>query len=178
VNFRTQVRRLLHPPRVTAITRRPAGYFAVGRNGLSDVIAWALYDDGQVVGLISDGNGGMRPAMGRHFRGYLPAAALRGAEDVQKTPPPVAFPVADLQAAIADLKNPWTQDAQLAIYTRLRAAAEAEWAAAALCSFIANPDRFLRLYFERVAEHGQAAELSDPERGWLADLINTRGGRP
>ena len=160
-----RIRRRLRPPRIVAIARRPAGWFAVSSDGVRDVLGWGRYADGQVVGLVADRRG-LRPAPGRRFRGYL-----LGAGDVQVSPPAVAFPVADLVEAIGDnLANPWTSDAQGAIYSRLRIAARAEWASAALIAFVANPDKFLRRHLEMLVEHGRAAELDDDWRAGLATI--------
>ena len=165
-----RIRRQLSPPRVVAVTRRPAGWFVVSSDGVRDVIAWARYADGQVVGLVS-ARGGLRPATGRRVHGYLPAAP-HGAGDVQLSPPAVAFPVADLDAAINDdLANPWTSDAKAAIYSRLCVAAEQEWAGRCLSSFLADPDKFLRRHLEMLVEHGRAADLDDSERDFLAGLL-------
>jgi hypothetical protein len=164
--FLAEIRRVLRPPSIVAVTRRPAGWFAVSR-GLRDVIAWAQLEDGQVVGLVA-GRRGLRPAAGRGFRGYLPAAP-HGAHDIQLSPPAVTVPVADLQEALGE--EPWTSEAQLAIYDRLRTAADSEWATKAFCAFIADPDRFLRRHGELRVEHAHAAELDAGERAFLAGLI-------
>jgi hypothetical protein len=162
------IRRLLSPPRIIAVTRRPAGWLAVGRRGLCPVVAWGQLDDGEVVGLVADRRG-LRRATGPRFHGYLPGVPRTG--DVQLSPPAVAFPVPDLVAAIADdLANPWTSEAQIAIYSRIRSAAQAEWASAALLAFLADPDKFLRRHLEMLVEHHRRAELDDEWRAGLAGL--------
>ena len=163
-----RIRQLVRPPRVAAVTRRPAGWFALGRRRLHDVVAWALLDDGQIVGLVAYRHG-LRPATGRRFHGYLPAAP-HSSSDVQLSPPAVAVPVADLAEAIGDAANPWTTEAQAAIYGRLKMAAENEWAAKALLVFITDPERFLRRYFELLVEHGRPSELDDEWRAGLASI--------
>lgn len=164
-----RIRHLLRPPRIVAVTRRPAGWLAISSSGLRDVIAWAELDDGQVVGLVAD-RGGLRPAAGRRFRGYLPPVALRSS-DVQAFPPDTTIPVADLDEAIGDdLANPWTSEAQAAIYSRLRIAAETEWAGRALLSFVADPERFLRRHLELRVEHLHPAELDAHWRAGLATI--------
>jgi hypothetical protein len=162
------IRRLLRPPLIVAVARRPAGWHAVARR-LHDVVAWAQLDDDQVVGLVVDRRG-LRPATGRRFHGYLPAAAS-SMRDVQLALPEVVFPVADLVEAIADdLANPWTSEAQVAIYSRLRIAAEQEWAGRALISFVADPDEFLKRHFRLVIEHSHRAELDAAWRAAFASI--------
>lgn len=163
-----RIRRQLRPPQIVAIERRPAGWLAVGPRGLRGVVAWGQLDDGQVVGLVA-GRHGLRVASGRRFRGYLPGVPRAG--DLQLTPPPVTFTVGDLVDAIGDdLANPWTSEAQGAIYSRLRIAARAEWANTALLAFVADPDKFLRRHLEMLVEHGRAAELDDDWRAALAAI--------
>jgi len=163
--MRQAIARLLRPPRIVAVARRPGGWLAVSGSGARDVVAWARYADQTVAGLVADRRG-LRPATGRRFRGYL-----LGAGDVQLSPPAVAFAVADLVEAIGDdLANPWTSEAQAAIYSRLRIAARAEWASAALLAFVADPDKFLRRHLEMLVEHQRAAELDDDWRVGLATI--------
>jgi hypothetical protein len=162
-----RLRRTIYPPRIVAVTRRPAGWFAVNSRGLRDVIAWARYDNGQVVGLVP-GRRGLRPATGRHFHGYLPAAPCNSS-DIQLSPPAVAMPVADLVEAIGDAANPWTSDAQAAIYDRLKQAARDEWASSAFVAFVANPQRFLERHFELIVEHNRPASL---DAAWSAGLAS------
>lgn len=163
-----RIRRLFAPPRIVAIERRPAGWFAVSGDGVRDVLAWARYADDQVVGLVADRRG-LRRATGPRFHGYLPGVPRAG--DVQLSPPVVAFAVADLVEAIGDdLANPWTSEAQAAIYSRLRIAARAEWASAALLAFVADPEKFCRRHLEMLVEHGRAAELDEDWRAGLAAI--------
>jgi hypothetical protein len=171
-----RIRRLLRTPRVVAVTRRPAGWLAVGRRRrrrLVPVVAWALREDGQVVGLVADRRG-LHPATGRLFRGYLPGAALSlpGASlsDAQLSPPAVAVPVGDLEEAIRDIADPSSPDGQAVIYDRLRAAADAEWALLAFAQYTQDPLRFLRNHFALIAEHGHRAELDDDWRAGLAAI--------
>jgi hypothetical protein len=159
-----QIRRLIRPPRVVSLTRRPAGWFAVGRRRLHDVVAWAQLEDGQVVGLVADRRG-LRPATGRRFHGYL-AASPHSGRDIQLAPPAVSVPVVDLDEAIGS-GDVWTSDAQAAIYDRLRLAADSEWAWRAFSAFVADPERFLRRHFALITEHGRAAEL---DADWRAGL--------
>lgn len=156
------LRRLIRPPRIVGVTRRPAGWFAVGRRRLHDVVAWAQLEDGHIVGLVTVRRG-LRPATGMRFRGYLPGAAHSG-RDVQLSPPAIEVPVADVVEAIGDT---WTSDEHGAIYDRLKIAEKDEWAGAALRAFIADPERFLRRHFEMLVEHSHPAELTDE---WTADL--------
>lgn len=169
-----RIRQQLRPPQIVAVTRRPAGWFAVSRSGLCDVIAWARYEDGQVVGLVADRRG-LRPATGQHFHGYLPAAP-HSASDIQLSPPAVAVPAADVVEAIGDPSNTMTPEAQLAIFERLKMAAETEWAAAALSAFIADPERFLRRHLELIVEHGRPAELDAEWQAGLASITEPPAG--
>lgn len=164
------LRRLIRPPRIVAVTRRPAGWLVVGRRRLEPIVAWARLDDGRVVGLIAD-RGGLRPVTGQRFHGYLPGAA-RSARDVQLSAPEVSVPVVDVVEAIGDAADPWTVDELGAIYGRLKLAADHEWATAALQTFIEDPTRFLRNHYALIAEHGRPAELAADVREWLASLTN------
>jgi len=166
-----KLRRLLRPPRIRRISVRPAGWFAVSGDGVRDVIAWARYSDDSVAGLVA-ARRGLRPATGRRFHGYMPAAP-HDATDVQLAPPAVAFPVADLVEAIGDAPDPWTPDALGDVFSRLRLAAAADWATVALQGFVSDPTAFLLRHFRLVAEHGRAAELDAAERDFLAGLISS-----
>jgi hypothetical protein len=163
------VRRLLRPPRVVAVARRPAGWFAVGRRRLHDVVALAQLEDGQVVGLVASRRG-LRPTVGRGWHGYLPPQAFSG-RDVQLSPPAIVIPVVDLVAAIGDPARTSTIEEHAAIYGRLKIAAEDEWATEALRSFVADPERFLRRHIELLAEHFDPAELDASQRDFLAGLV-------
>ena len=156
----TQLVRLFRPPRIVAVTRRPAGWFAVGRRALHDVLAWGVLADGEVVALVAS-RGGLRPAVGRGWHGFLPAAP-HAASDVQITPPPVSVPPADLVEAIGD-GNPWEN--LEAIQARLRlAVAESDWSRQAALAMITDPKRFIALHLRAVAEHGHAAVLDSNGR--------------
>lgn len=162
------VRRLVRPPRVVALTRHPAGWFAVGRRRLHDVVAWAQLEDGDVVGLVASRRG-LRPAVGRGWRGYLPAIAHSG-RDVQVSPPAVVAPVADLEEAVRGVADPWSSDGQAVIYGRLCEAASVEWASRALAEYARDPKGFLRNHFALVAEHWRPAELDVEWRSGLASI--------
>jgi hypothetical protein len=162
VNWITRLARVLRPPVVTAITRHPAGYLAVERHGLRNVLAWGQTNTG-IVGLVADRRGGLHPARGR----FLPGG-LHDATEV--TVPVGGVPVADLEEAIGP-GNPWTPDAQAAIYERLRAAAQVEWASRSLAAFVTDPTDFLKRHFQLIAEHGRAADLDDDTRAFLDSLI-------
>ncbi len=162
------VRRLVRPPRVVALTRHPAGWFAVGRRRLHDVVAWARYEDGDVVGLVASRRG-LRPAVGRAWRGYLPAIP-HSSSDVQLSPPAVVAPVADLEAAVRSVADPWSPDGQAVIYARLREAASVEWASRALAEYAWDPERFLRNHFALIAEHWRPAELDVEFAAGLASI--------
>jgi hypothetical protein len=164
----TQLARMIHPPRIVAVTRRPAGWFAVGRRGLSDVVAWAITTDDVVVGLVA-GRRGLVPAVGHAWRGFLPASP-HGQADVRPTPPPISVPVPDLVAAIGDA-NPWEPAAQAAIYARLRLAAMDEWARPAFAAYIADPTTFVKRYMEMYVEHQHVAELDHEARAFFDALI-------
>lgn len=163
-----RIRQQLRPPPIVAVTRRPAGWFAVGLHGLRDVIAWARYEDGRVVGLVA-GRCGLEPAAGRRFQGYLPAVP-RSASDTQLSPPAVVFPAVDLREAIGDAADWLTSEAQAEIYDRLMEAARDEWAGAALVAFVADPKRFLRRHLELIVEHGRPAELDAEWQAGLASI--------
>jgi hypothetical protein len=160
--------RLLRPPRVVAVTRRPAGWLAVGRRRLAPVVAWAVLEDGKVAGLVASRRG-LRPVRGWRFRGYLPGAAL-SPRDVQLSPPAVTVPVVDLVEAIGDAPDPLTPEAMAAIADRLWIAAADEWAVDALLFSEADPIRFLTNHFRLIAEHGRPADLDDVDRAFLASL--------
>jgi hypothetical protein len=72
--------------------------------------------------------------------------------------------------AIGDVRKASTADELAAIYGRLKIAAEQEWASAALLSFVADPDRFLRRHLELIVEHGRPAELDDEWQSALASI--------
>jgi hypothetical protein len=86
----------------------------------------------------------------------------------------VVFAVADLHEAIRDVANPRSEAGQLAIYGRLRAAFESEWAGRALANFVVDPDRFLFMYFDAVVEHGEAAALDEESRAFFDALVSHR----
>ncbi len=163
----TRLARELRPPRIVAVSRRPAGYLAVGNRGLHRVVAWGMLEDDTVVGLVA-GRGGLRSATGWRFHGYLPGAALSGL-DVQHDPPNVTVPPADLAEAIADARD-MTTATQAGIYGRLKIAAQDEWGQQAFVAFHADPEQFLTRYWQRLAEHGHPAELHPAERAFLASL--------
>jgi len=167
------VSRMLRPARVVRIARQPAGWFAVGRQ-LEPVIAWGQLDDSKVVGLVADRHG-LCAVVGRRWHGYLPAAPF-GASDVQVDPPHVAFPVADLKEGIGDISKIWDAAGHSAIYGRLRAAAELEWAGRALSAFVVDPERFLRRHVELLVEHAHAADLDDDWRTAFAHIHDNAGG--
>ena len=163
-----RIRRGLRPPRVVALTRRPAGWLAVGRRQLESVVAWAVLEDGEVVGLVAFAEA-CGPAVGWRYSGYLPGAA-HSPGDVQPSPPAVTIPVADLVEAIGDPADTWTPEAMGAIGVRLSIAARDEWATDALLFSMADPTEFLAQHFRLIAEHNRPAELDVDERAWLASL--------
>jgi hypothetical protein len=169
-----RLRRTIHPPGIVAVTRRPAGWFAVSRGGLCDVIAWARLADGQVVGLVADRRG-LKPAVGRHFDGYLPAVP-RSASDIQPSPPAVVFPAVDLREALGTAAFSLTSEAQNEIYDRLMEAARDEWAGAAFVAFTEDPKRFLRRHLELIVEHGRPAELDAEWQAGLASITEPSAG--
>jgi hypothetical protein len=166
-----RIRRVIRPPRVVAVTRRPAGWLAVWRDRLEWIVCWGKLEDGQIVGLVA-GRRGLRPAGGWRFRGYLPGAALSG-RDVQPAPPAVTVPVADLSEAIGNYADPWTPEAMAAIADRLWVAAADEWAVDALLFSEADPTEFLANHCRLIAEHNHAAELDDAWREFLAGLASS-----
>ena len=181
-----RLQRRLRPPRIRRVSSRPAGWLAVGHRHLEPIVAWALLENDQVIPLVADRRG-LRPATGRKFRGgYLPGAA-RSAADVQPAPPAVSVCVADLEEAIGPLTDTlldaiystrypneieWRE--LDAVYKRLEIAAKNEWAVDAVCTFVAEPRRFLRRHLELVAEHVRPAALADVERDWLASLMSSK----
>lgn len=171
-----QLRRLLRPPRVVAVTRRPAGWLAVGRRRLCPVVAWAVLEDDQVVGLVASRRG-LRPATGRRFSGFLPGGAT-SARDVQLSAPAVSVPVADLVEAIGPIDGayPTTPAALAAIYDRLKIAAEDEWAIEAMLAFVHDPNRFLHWHLELRVEHVRPAELDDAWQAGLAAITKPGAG--
>ena len=171
-----RIRRLLRPPRVVAVTRRPAGWLAVGRRRLESVVAWAVLEDGQVVGLVADRRG-LRPSRGWRYAGYLPGAA-HSARDVQLSPPAVTVPVADLTEAIGDAPDPLTPEAIAVIGDRLWNAAKDEWAVDALLASEADPMQFLMRHFRLIAEHGRPADLDDADRAFLTGLTAAPDSEP
>lgn len=174
--FLAEIRRLVHPPRVVRVCVRPAGWFAVGRRRLHDVVAWAQLEDGQVVGLVA-GRRGLRPTVGWRSRGYLPPQAFSG-RDVQLSPPAIVIPVADLVEAIGDPARTSTMEELAAIYDRLKMAAENEWAGDALRAFVADPERFLRRHLELLLEHAHPVELGAGESEFLAGLASITKEKP
>jgi hypothetical protein len=176
VSIFRELRRLLRPPRVVAVTRRPAGWLAVGRRRLETVVCWAVLEDDQVVGLVASRRG-LRPATGRGFHGFLPGGAT-GARDVQPSPPAVSVPVADLTEAIGPTAGayPTTPAALSAIYGRLKVASLDEWAVEAMLGFIHDPNRFLERHLELRVEHLDPAELNDDWRAGLAAITTPAAG--
>lgn len=154
-------------PRIVAVTRRPAGWFAVLKGDrLGDVLAWGQLSDGSVVGLVA-GRSGLRIATGR---GYLPAVPLGGEEAVQPDPPDgIRFPPPDLVAAIGDGALDAAHRAE--IEQRLRAAVDdSDWCRSAYVAYITDPALFIARHFNRSAEHMYAADLSKRERKFLNQL--------
>ncbi len=175
------LRRLLHPPRVMSVTQHPAGWFALDGRRLHDVVAWARLEDGDVVGLVATRRG-LRPAVGRGWRGYLPAVPHSGS-DVQVSPPAIVTSVSDLEEALRGVADPWSSDGQAVIYGRLREAASVEWASRALAEYAWDPTRFLRNHFALIAEHWRPAELDVEWRAGLASITHpparpAKGARP
>ncbi len=167
-----ELRRHLRPPRVVGVTRRPAGWLAVGSRRLETVVCWAVLEDGEVVGLVA-GRRGLRPATGRSFHGFLPGGA-RSSYDVQASPPEISVPPADLIEAIGPIALAYSgsQAALGDIYGRLKVASEEEWAVEAMIAFIADPAGFLRRHLELVLEHHDPADLDADERLAWRQLTN------
>jgi hypothetical protein len=172
-----QLARLLHPPRVVRVTSRPR-WFAVGRR-LENVVAWGLLADGSVVGLVPDRRGGLRPARGWGWHGFLPGAPL-SASDVQRDPPTdVRFVAADLTEALGDPRDFGSPQALAEIYSRLRDAVDdSAWARQALVGLLESGERYLTLHLRSIAEHGHAADLTADERAFLASLTAAPNPEP
>lgn len=163
-----QLARLLAPPRIVAVTRRPAGWWAVAAGDrLADVIAWGQLSDGEVVGLIARRRG-LGIARGR---GFLPAVPLGGDDAVQPKPPDgVSFAPADLVAAIGTGEFDAAHRAKIEARLRL-AVDDGAWARQAYVSYIENPALFLARHLNRVVEHRHAAVLGADERAFFDDLV-------
>jgi hypothetical protein len=169
VTIFAQLARLIHPPRVVKVTSRPR-WFAVGRR-LADVICWGACEDGSVVGLVADRRGGLRPARGWRWQGYLPGSP-HSTSDVQRDPPEVRFPAADLTEALGDPVDFRSPQARLEIYERLRSAAvESDWSRQAFIAYASDPGLFLSRYLDRLVEHLRSAELDDGAHTFFDALI-------
>ncbi len=153
--FFARMRRALLASRVIRISARPRYFAVTRRGGLHEVVAWGQRADGSIVGLIADRRGGLSPATGWWWTGWLPGAP-RSIEDVSESMPEVVVPVADLVEAISlGVGNPFAPESMAEVYAKLRTAAESEWAQATLRAFLDDPARLIRRHLELISEHGR-----------------------
>jgi hypothetical protein len=143
-------------PTLLRVSAHPLGWSvcSVGRRRRRPVEAWAIFreNDGRerVVGMIARGQSLVRGDRLAGFEGYAPG---QGCEPTLRPP---ALPPADLNDAMFKALEPATGD-WTAIESRIRkeftAAANVEFATAALAVFEPNPGRWFRLWLQGRREH-------------------------
>lgn len=145
----------MRPPILLRVSAQPLGWSvcrAVGRR--RPIVAWAIFaEDGgreAVVGMIARGLALVRGDRVAGFQGYAPGPGC------EPTLEPPALAPADLTAAMFDALEPVTGD-WTAIESRIReklaAAANVEWASAALAVFERDPGRWFRIWLRGRREH-------------------------